>query len=172
MDEIFFKTFVCLYFPRRFYANTSRHQSHWLSLLRGGQTIPSVWFGHPLLLSGALLHPHLGYSLLFRSPSLGTGSDHELHPGRRNGTQQGRMGRDWWWLVTNAGQVRRPTRKTWVLQTIFGPLTWTYLQLIQNRVRKGIGRAVLFCNLCNVHTEKSDLKLPVRNYSLFFTYFL
>lgn len=134
-DEISFQTFVYLYFSRSFYANTSWHQSHRLPLLRGGQTKPRVWFGCPLLLSGALSCPHLGHSLhvhhlLFRTPSLGMGWDRELHPGRRNGTQQGRIGRDWWWLVMNAVQVRRQSSKTWVLQSIFGPLTWTDLHLI------------------------------------------
>lgn len=97
-DEIFFKTFVYLYFSRSMYANTSWHLSHWVLLSRGGQTKASVWFGCPLLLSGALSHPHLGHSLhvhhlLFRTPSLATGWDHEFHPGRKNRTQQGRMGR-------------------------------------------------------------------------------
>lgn len=67
----------------------------WLSLAALWGVVTSL--GHSL-------HVH---HLLFRTPSLGTGWDQELHPGRKNGTQQGWMGRHWRWLVTNAVQVRR-----------------------------------------------------------------
>lgn len=88
VDEIFSRLSSTSIFQEVFMQNTTWHLSHWLPLWRGGQNKPSVWLGCPLLLSGMLPRPHLGHSLhvhhlLFRTPSLGMGWDHELHPGRK-----------------------------------------------------------------------------------------
>lgn len=153
----FFQDFCLPLFFRSIYANTTWCLSHWLPLLRGSQTKPSAWFGCPLLLSGVLSHlwdTHCMFTTCF------SGHLHWAQAETRSSILAGKMEPSRaGWGDTGGGWSQIQCR--WGDISITNHFWSTYLNRSpsdMNRVRMGIGRAVLFCNLHNIHKEKSDFK--------------